>query len=55
MSKFRKLDEIDISLYLIYDDIRIIICEIENDYGEEVFEYITENEFRNYIWERYRI
>lgn len=52
MGKFRELDEIDISLYLIYSEIEKIMYEIENDY-EDIFQSITVNEFRRYIKERY--
>lgn len=52
MGKFRELDNIDISLYLIYSEIEKIMYEIENDY-EDIFQSITVNEFRRYIKERY--
>ena len=52
MGKFRELDKIDISLYLIYSEIEKIMYEIENDY-EDIFQSITVNEFRRYIKERY--
>jgi len=54
MRKFRVLDKIDISLYLIYEEIERIMYEIEKDYGD-VFECITVNEFRQYIKDRYRL
>lgn len=54
MGKFRELDNIDISLYLIYSEIEKIMYEIENDY-EDIFQSITVNEFRRYIKERYYI
>ena len=52
MGKFRELDNIDISLYLIYSEIEKIMYEIENDY-EDIFQSITVKEFRQYIKERY--
>lgn len=54
MGKFHELDEIDISLYLIYEEIEKVIYEIEKDYGH-IFNSITVNEFRQYISIRYGI
>lgn len=48
------LDKIDISLYLIYEEIEMVMCEIEKDY-EDIFEYITVNEFKKYVKDRYGI
>ena len=53
--KFRNLDKIDISLYLIFEDIKKIMCEIKKDYGNEVFKSISESEFRKYIHDRYGV
>lgn len=50
--KFNTLDKIDISLYLVYADVRKIMAEIEKDH-KGIFESITVNEFRKYINIRY--
>lgn len=52
MLKFRELDKIDISLYLIYEEIEMVMYEIEKDY-EDIFQSITVNEFKQYIKDRY--
>lgn len=54
MGSLNELDKIDISLYLIYDDVEKIIKEIKIDYGN-IFEHISKEEFRKYIRERYRL
>ena len=48
----RELDKIDVSLYLIYGSIEKIMREIEKDY-KGIFENITVEEFRKYIYRRY--
>lgn len=52
--KFRELDKIDISSYLIYEEIEKVMYEIEKDY-EDIFEFITVNEFRKYVKDRYSL
>ena len=52
MLKFRELDKIDISLYLVYEEMEIVMYEIEKDY-ENIFQSITVNEFKQYIKDRY--
>lgn len=52
--KFRELDKIDISSYLIYEEIEKVMYEIEKDY-EDIFEFITVNEFRKYVKDRYNL
>lgn len=54
VNKYSELDNIDVSLYLIYSDVKKIMREIENDY-EGIFQSITVNEFREYINYRYGI
>ena len=54
LTKYALLDQIDISLYLIYDNIERIMYEIEKDY-ENIFQSITAKEFRKYIRERYSL
>jgi len=52
--KFRELDKIDISSYLIYEEIEKVMYEIEKDY-EDIFVFITVNEFRKYVKDRYNL
>lgn len=52
--RFSILDNIDISLYLVYKDIGKIMEEIETDYGE-IFSSINRLEFRRYISQRYHL
>ena len=52
MLKFRELDKIDISLYLVYEEMEMVMYEIEKDY-ENIFQSITVNEFKQYIKDRY--
>ncbi len=52
--RFSILDNIDISLYLVYRDIGKIMAEIEIDYGD-IFSSISKSEFRNYISRRYHL
>ena len=54
MTKFRELDKIDISLYLIYEEIERVMNEIEKDY-KGIFQSITTNEFREYVLNRYGV
>ena len=49
---YSELDKIDVSMYLIYEDIERIMCEINNDY-EGILQSMTINEFRRYIENRY--
>lgn len=49
----KELDNIDLSLYIIYDSIERIMHEIEKDYGEEFLKCITAKQLRKYIKERY--
>lgn len=53
-NRFSKLDKIDISLYLIYDETERIMYEIEKDY-KDIFQSITIDEFRRYIQHRYGV
>ena len=53
-NRFSKLDKIDISLYLIYDEIERIMYEIEKDY-KDIFQSITIREFEQYLRYRYGI
>ena len=50
--RFSELDKIDISLYLVYEEVERIMYEIEKDYID-IFQSITRNEFRQYIRYRY--
>ena len=52
--RFSILDNIDISLYLVYGDIGKIMAEIEIDYGD-IFSSISKSEFGNYISRRYHL
>ena len=52
MGLMRALDKIDLSPHLVYDSIEKVMYEIEKDYMD-VFQYITVDEFRKYIRERY--
>lgn len=52
--KYNILDEIDISLYLIYAETERIMYEIEKDY-KDIFQSITIDEFRKYIQHRYGV
>lgn len=54
MAKFSELDKIDISLYLIYEEIERVMNEIEKDY-KDIFQSITTNEFREYVFNRYGV
>lgn len=54
MHRYSNLDRIDVSLYLIYGNIKKIMSEIEKDYGK-VFQYITLQEFKDYINRRYNL
>ena len=49
---YSELDKIDVSMYLIYEDIERIMREINNDY-EGILQSMTTNEFRRYIENRY--
>ena len=53
-NRFSKLDKIDISLYLIYDETEKIMYEIEKDY-KDIFQSITVKEFKQYIRNRYGV
>lgn len=53
MRKLSRLDEIDISLYLIYNDIEKIMFEIKKDY-KNILQSISKEEFRDYIYNRYK-
>ena len=52
--EIRKLDMIDVSLYLIYEDTKKIMKEINFDYNN-VCKNISAKEFEQYVKERYCI
>ena len=52
--KYTQLDMIDISPYLIYEQIEKVMHELEQDY-EDIFQSITAKEFKRYIKIRYNL
>lgn len=49
---YSELDKIDVSMYLIYEDIEKIMSEINKDY-DDILQFMTINEFKKYIETRY--
>jgi hypothetical protein len=49
---YSELDKIDVSMYLIYEDIEKIMSEINKDY-DDILQFMTINEFKKYIKTRY--
>ena len=52
--KFCLLDNVDLSMYLVYTNAEMIMREIEKDYSG-IFDNITECEFIKYIHIRYML